>query len=332
MKALVYTEPGTLNYRDEPDPVCQSGDVLLKIDAVGICGSDLHAFLGHDERRPAPLILGHEASGTIVGGKNDGAKMLVNPLVPCGRCSACVSGRTNICPSRQIVSMAPRQGAFAQLLSIPEHNLIQVPGGMDMVKAALAEPIATGWHAVAKAAKAADRPLAECRALVLGGGAVGLSAALSLNAQGCRNILLAETNALRRATAKKEEFCTPFDPLDNNLAEPNSIDVVIDCVGANTTRKAAVGAVVPGGVIVHVGLMDADDGIDVRKLTLQEITFIGSYTYTMQDFKASVAAMHSGALGSLNWYEERPLSEGASAFADLLQGRSPSAKILLRPH
>ena len=142
---------------------------------------------------------------------------------------------------------------------------------------------------------------------------------------------MAETNELRRKTAAQAGICTPFDPINNNKAGENSVDVVIDCVGGKPTRVGAISAIRPGGVIVHVGLMDGVDGIDVRKLTLQEITFIGTYTYTMQDFHAVVAAMHSGTLGNLDWYEERNLSDGAGAFSDLIEGRSASAKIILRP-
>lgn len=331
MKALVYTRPGNVEYRDEPAPSPLTDEVLLKVDAVGICGSDMHAFHGHDARRIAPLILGHEASGTVVGGSSDGRRVVVNPLVTCGTCRACLSGRSNLCAQREIISMAPRQGAFAEFLRIPERNLVPVPDTMDMSKAALTEPIATGWHAVTTAAGASDRPLADCRALVFGGGAVGLSAALCLHAQGCRDITLAETNQRRHETASQTDICTPFDPIEKNIVEESSIDIVIDCVGGKPTRGGAVAAVRPGGVIVHVGLMDGADGMDIRKLTLQEITFIGTYTYTMQDFQATVAAMHGGALGSLDWYEERPLSNGAEAMADLMEGRISSAKVVLRP-
>lgn len=227
--------------------------------------------------------------------------------------------------------MAPRQGAFARYLAMPERNLLAVPDDMDINRAALAEPLATGWHGVVLAVQAANRPLSECRALVFGGGAVGLAAALALRAQGCRDILIAETNPLRRETAMVSGVGRVFDPLDGKGVEPASIDVVIDCVGGRATRAAACAAVRPGGILVHVGLMDSDDGLDIRKLTLQEVTFIGSYTYTMQDFRATVAAMQSGALGGLDWFELRSLSSGSDAFDDLVRGRTASAKIILRP-
>ena len=147
MKALVYTGAETLAYRDVPDPV----PALASADprrSVGICGSDMHAYLGHDERRPAPLILGHEAAGVIVGGPRKGHRVTINPLVTCGTCPACIAGRDNLCPSRQIISMPPREGAFAEWLAMPESNLVAMPDHVSLDQAALAEPLACGWHAV----------------------------------------------------------------------------------------------------------------------------------------------------------------------------------------
>lgn len=330
MKALVYIGAKQVAFRDAPDPMRQEGDVLMQVGAVGICGSDMHAFLGHDERRPAPLILGHEAAGRVLEGTLRDSMVVVNPLVTCGVCPDCVAGRTNLCAKREIISMAPRQGAFAERIAIPERNLVPVPAGMEVATAALAEPLATGWHAVVKAAQASHRPLAECRGLVFGGGAVGLAAALGLRAQGCTETLVAETNPKRRETAERAGFAA-LDPPAGGLDEIEPVDVVIDAVGAKPTRMAAIAAIRPGGVVVHVGLSDGADGMDMRRLTLQEITFIGTYTYTMQDFRATVGAMHSGALGPLDWFEERALSDGAGAFEDLLNGRIASAKIVLRP-
>jgi len=118
MKALVYTGVETLTYQDAPMPVAAAGQSLVKVMASGICGSDMHAFLGHDDRRPAPLILGHEAAGVIVGGPEDGRRVTINPLVPCGDCDACLTGRDNLCPERKIISMPPREGAFADYVAM----------------------------------------------------------------------------------------------------------------------------------------------------------------------------------------------------------------------
>jgi threonine dehydrogenase-like Zn-dependent dehydrogenase len=324
MKALVYDGVETLNYRDMPDPVAGSDTHLIKIEAVGICGSDMHAYLGHDARRPAPLILGHEAAGTIVGGAQNGRRVTVNPLVSCGTCAACKAGRENICPDRQIISMPPREGAFAQYVAMPDSNLVTVPDAIPMDKAALAEPLAVSWH-TARLALEALHPSMERRALVIGGGAIGLAAALALKAMGAHDVTIAEPNDARRAFLA--ETCGQATMANAS----GSFETVIDAVGYGATRASASACVMPGGVIAHVGLGDSAEGFDVRYATLQEVTFIGTYTYTMQDFRDTAQAIFDGKLGPLDWTEKRALSDGFQAFKDLRTGKVAAPKIILDP-
>lgn len=325
MKALVYIAPEVMEIRDCPDPVAPAGSHLIRVDSVGICGSDMHAYLGHDARRPAPLILGHEAAGEIVSGPRAGERVTINPLVTCGTCPACRSGRENLCPERQIISMPPREGAFAELVAMPAQNLVTVPDHIEMAKAALVEPLAVSWHA-ARLALSALHPSPTPRALVIGGGAIGVAAALALAALGVGTIEIVEPNPTRRAFLR--DRCgfdareTPGDPAP----------VVIDAVGYAATRAAASAAATPGGVIAHVGLGEDAGGLDIRRLTLQEITFIGTYTYTAKDFRDTAAALFDGRLGPLDWIEERALSDGAAAFADIRAGRVPAPKIILKPN
>jgi threonine dehydrogenase-like Zn-dependent dehydrogenase len=330
MKALVYTRPSVLEFRDMADPVPQADEVLVAVRGVGICGSDMYAWHGHDARRPAPLILGHEAAGRIVSGPRKGERVTINPLVSCGQCDDCVSGRSNICGERQIISMPPRDGAFAELVRIPERNVVTIPPSMPVAKAALAEPVAVSYHAIKLAMRALHRPLPQARCIVIGGGAIGLAAALCLEMFGATSIDIFETNVARHATlAAAGPFRVYVPGIDNGA--PESADLVIDAVGSNATRASASRLVRPGGVIVHTGLQGGEGGLDIRRLTLQEVTFIGTYTYSMVDFRETVAALASGQLGPLDWFEERPLAEGATAFDDLDQGRSAAAKIILRP-
>ncbi len=330
MKALVYTATEEVAYRDEPDPQPGPGDAVVRIDSVGICGSDMHAYHGHDPRRVPPLILGHEASGVVEAGADAGRRVVINPLINCGRCDDCLGGRSNLCGDRQLIGMAI-PGAFAERVAVPERNLIAMPEGMDPDLAALTEPAATSLHAVNLAARAAHRPLSEARALVLGGGSIGLFAALCLARHGCTDIALGDTNPLRRAAAEGIDVARVYDPLgDGGSPAPGTIDVAIDAVGTAATRQAAVAAVRPGGVIMHIGLLDSAGELDVRKMTLAEITFIGTYTYTMVDLRAALQALHSGGLGALDWIDRRPLSEGATAFHDIDTGRA-APKIILHP-
>jgi alcohol dehydrogenase len=330
MKALVYTDPNEVTYRDEPDPVLAAGEVVLRIDAVGICGSDMHAYHGHDPRRVPPLILGHELAGTVVAGPGIGRRYTANPLITCGVCEYCVQGRNNLCADRTMVGMT-RPGAFAERMSIPTGSLIEIPQDMSPVTAALTEPAATALHALNLSMRAMQRPVPECRLLIIGGGAIGMLSALLARSYGCGDVRVAETNALRRASLERHAGCRAFDPLAQQAVADSSVDLVIDAVGAKTTRNAAFAAVKPGGVIMHVGLQDWASEIDMRKLTLAELTLLGTYTYSTADLRATVAALQRGAFGDLGWVEQRPLAEGARAFRDLHEGRSASAKIVLHP-
>ncbi|MEL6464588.1 MAG: alcohol dehydrogenase catalytic domain-containing protein [Pseudomonadota bacterium] len=324
MKALVYDGVETLTFRNMPSAVSSADQELVRIASSGICGSDMHAYLGHDPRRPAPLILGHEAAGTILGGARDGERVTINPLVGCGVCRYCMSGRENLCPDRTIISMPPRQGAFAELVAMRPENLVTVPDHVPLDKAALAEPLAVSWHSVRLGLAALD-PSASRTALILGGGAIGVAAALALKAQGFESVTVAERNKTRRRFVENQCLISSVP------AGTGQYGLVIDAVGYAATREIASTITEPGGVIVHIGLGEDIGGLDIRRMTLQEITFIGTYTYTPQDFRDTCTAIFDGRLGPLDWTEPRSLSDGAAAFSDLRAGRVAAPKIILHP-
>ncbi len=324
MKALVYEGVEQVAFRDVPNTVPREAEHLIRIEAAGICGSDMHAYLGHDARRPAPLILGHEAAGVVVGGPRDGTRVTINPLVACGVCRACTAGRENLCPDRQIISMPPREGAFAQYVAMPDANLVEVPDHVSFTKAALAEPLAVSWHAVRLSLEALQ-PDMDRKALVIGGGAIGVAAALALTAAGVGDVVIVEPNDRRRTYL--QEICS-FTVVANTT---DAFPLVIDAVGYAATRATASELAQPGGVIAHVGLGDGAGGLDIRRMTLQEITFIGTYTYTAEDFRQTAQAIFNGRLGALDWIEERALSDGDRAFRDLRKGVVAAPKIILAP-
>jgi threonine dehydrogenase-like Zn-dependent dehydrogenase len=330
MKALVYTDTLELQYREEPEPVLEGSESLIQIEAVGICGSDMHAYHGHDARRVPPLILGHEAVGIVQNGSRKGERVVLNPLITCGKCNHCLGGRSNLCAQRELIGMR-RAGAFAQYINIPEQNLLDMPQDMDPVIASLAEPAATSLHAIYLAEKILHRPLSECRALVIGGGSIGVFAALMLKHKGCKSIYLGDTNALRRETANKLNCGTIYDPISGDQPAAASFDLVIDAVGSGRTRASSCQLVAAGGIISHVGLQDNEAGLDTRRMTLEEITFLGNYTYSVLDLRAAIDLLYSGALGPLDWVETRSLSDGAAAFREIHEGKAASPKIVLTP-
>ncbi|MDP4026911.1 alcohol dehydrogenase catalytic domain-containing protein [Methylobacterium sp. NEAU 140] len=332
MRALIYTGPNALIVDDVPIPVPGAGEVLVRVEAVGICGSDMHAYHGHDARRPAPLILGHEAAGRVAEGPRTGARVAVNPLVTCGNCPACESGRTHLCPSRQILSMPPRPGAFADYVCVPEKSLVPIPDALSTTHAALTEPLAVAYHAVNQGARLLGRPLAGARCVVLGGGAIGFGSGLVLAMQGAGEVVIIEPNPERRTEAARglpTARCLAPDDAEGPI--PDSADLILDAVGSDATRAKASQLARPGAVIVHIGLLPGERGLDVRKITLQEIVVSGSYCYTMQEFRDVVDALADGRLGPLDWTEERPLVAGAVAFADMDASRVAAPKLILRP-
>ena len=333
MKAVVYTNPNEMQLQDRAEPELADGEVVLRIDAAGICGSDMHAYHGHDPRRKPGLVLGHEFAATVLQSASAswraGQRVTGNPLITCGHCEYCLQGRDNLCAHRTMVGMT-RPGAFAERMSIPARCLIELPDSLNAVSAALTEPAATALHAINLSMRVLVRPLQECRVLVLGGGAIGMLAALLLRHYGVAELRVAEVNPLRRASIEQHVRCSAFDPRSESAGE-NAFDYVIDAVGSATTRTSALAAVKPGGVVMHIGLQDWASEIDMRKLTLAEITLLGTYTYSQADLHATVAALARGAFGGLEWVQTRPLAEAPEAFADLHAGRTASAKVVLMP-
>jgi 2-desacetyl-2-hydroxyethyl bacteriochlorophyllide A dehydrogenase len=333
MKALVYTAPNEVQLLERPAPSLETDEVVLRIEAVGICGSDMHAYHGHDPRRLPGLVLGHEFCGTVLESASSlysvGTRVTGNPLITCGRCDYCVQGRNNLCSKRTMVGMT-RPGAFAERMSIPAASLIEMPQDMSALHAAVTEPAATALHAINLSMKVMQRPLQENRTLIIGGGAIGMLSALLLSRYGCHDLLVAEVNPLRRKQLETHAKVRTYNPMDSAAPE-NHFDFVIDAVGSKATRNSAFQAISPGGVIMHIGLQDWASEIDMRKLTLAEITLLGTYTYTTADLRATVQAIYRGDFGDLSWVDARPLADGAKAFDDLDKGRAASAKVVLCP-
>ncbi|MGI9350614.1 MAG: alcohol dehydrogenase catalytic domain-containing protein [Rhizobiaceae bacterium] len=323
MKALVYTDTMQTEFRDEPAPVARDHEVVVDLSHCGICGSDMHAWHGHDVRRVPPLILGHEAVGIARSGKFEGKRVAINPLMTCGNCNFCETGNEHLCSSRELIGMRV-PGAFAEAVAIKEQNLTALPDHLSFDEAALAEPLAVAIHAV-KLGVARSRS-DGISSIVLGGGAIGLLCALVLEQYGVSNIRIAETNELRRGMLAEVTSAIPYDPIND---KPKiEVDLLLDCVGSGITRVSASGLVKPGGTIIHVGLQDNEPGLDTRRITLQEIAFIGTYCYTNADFSEALKMLADGGISRQGWSEIRPLSEGGCGFEDIHNAKAVPKIIL----
>ena len=332
MRALVYTNTQKLIYREENNPKTKTGESIIKVTASGICGSDMHAYHGKDNRRIPPLILGHEISGIIDKGKDIGKEVVLNPLITCGKCSYCQNGNEHLCEKRIILGMnrpIERQGGFAEFVSIPEKNIYKLPKGLSIKEAPIAEPTAVAFHAVELGEKSILKDIKKSKALVIGGGAIGLLCGLILsNVKKCDDITIVDPNNKRLKECSKYLNAMPVSPESKNIVESN-FDIVFDTVGLEATRLQAIKSIKPGGTIIHIGLTQSGGNFDFRKATLQEITFIGTYCYTNEDFKKTLNILSNREIGSLDWIEYRNLKDGTKAFKEIHDGSCSAPKIVL---
>ena len=332
MQALVYTDTQTLIYREEKNPKLLNGESIIKVSASGICGSDMHAYHGHDNRRIPPLILGHEVSGVINKGKDIGKKVVLNPLITCGKCNYCTNKREHLCPKRIILGMnrpIERQGGFAEYVSIPDKNIYELPKNLNMKEAPIAEPCAVALHAVELGENELSLKLKDSKALVIGSGAIGLLSGLILSkVKKCKEIVIVEPNDKRLKESLKYLDADGLKPNSKNINKDH-FDIVFDTVGLEATRKQAIESIKPGGIIIHIGLTQPSGNFDFRKTTLQEITFIGTYCYTNRDFEKTLNILNNKEIGALDWIEYRNLKDGALAFKEIHDGKCAAPKIIL---
>ena len=334
MQALVYTGTNKIDFREEKDPITKPGESLIKVKASGICGSDMHAYHGNDERRIPPLILGHEVSGTSLDGKFKNKDVVINPLISCENCDYCKNESEHLCPERTMIGMSTpikREGGLAELVSVPEKNIFEVPEKLSIKEAALAEPSAVALHAVLLAEQNLKKPLSECKILIQGAGAIGLLCGLVLNKEKkTTNIIMSDPNKKRLDECNKYLKANFVSPNDKSI-KANNFDLILESVGLEATRHQAIKSIAPGGTILHIGLTQPSGTFDFKKLTIQEVTLVGTYCYTNNDFQKTLEILKEKRLGDLGWIEFRDLKKGSEAFQEIHNGSCVAPKIILTP-
>jgi len=329
MRAAVTTSDG-FEMIDVPDPVPGPLDVVVRVAANGICGSDLSTA----PLLPPGVIMGHEFAGEVIATGSDvdaaawpaGTPVAAMPVTGCGRCRACVTGDIARCADAQTMGLGLRPGAMAELVAVPADSCVRLEGfsaDVDLVNAAIAEPLAVGLHAVQATPIAPD-----ARVLVMGAGPVGLAVLHWLSRSPAGVIACSDKAPARLSAAHDNGATDTYDPAD---VPSSSFDVVIECVGKPGVIGSAMDAAAPRGTVVVAGVCLSEDPLMpvlgvVKELTLRFVSY-----YTRDEFAASARAVVTGAVRVADFVSDRVgLDEVGRVMADL---RSPSdqRKVLVVP-
>lgn len=303
-RAAVLHGVHDLRVETRPVPAPGSHEVLVRVAAVGVCGSDVHYYehgrIGDHVVRE-PMVLGHEASGTVVatgsaaGRHRVGARVAMEPGVPCGRCPECRHGRYNLCPDVRFFATPPVDGAFADYVVIHEDFAHEVPDSVSLEAAALMEPLSVGIWASRKARVAPGDAV-----LVSGAGPIGLCAVLAARAHGATDITVTDVGAVRLEAAARAGATRTVDVSSAPLSESGTTaDVLLECSGATPAVRDGIAALDRAGRAVLVGMGEDEVPLPLAAVQGRELELTGTFRYA-NTYPAAVAMVASGAV-DLDW-------------------------------
>ena len=325
MKALFYPAWDAMEMRDVPEPSPKPGEVLLKVLAVGICGSELHGFVIHAPRRTPPLIMGHEFAGEVlavgqgVKGYRAGDVVAVNSTISCGTCEACVDGDPHVCRTAEVFG-TKRPGAFAEQVAVPVSTLLPMPENVTAVQASLMEPLGNGVHAWSMVRRRFPETV-----VIFGAGAIGLFALQVAKAAGAGRLAVVDVSPARLAVARRLGAERTFNARSDDVlagigdfTRGRGADVAIDAVGAANTRDLAVKAIRKGCECVWLGLHDDATTVGGLDIVLGEKAIYGSFAVRPRDLRAALDLLGAGKITLEPWVRTFLLTDGAQVFMQLV--------------
>jgi L-iditol 2-dehydrogenase len=342
MKALLLSRYKHLEIADLPDPTPRQGEVLVSVAACGICGSDVHGYGGSSGRRIPPIVMGHEAAGTIaalgdgVKGFTEGDRVTFDSTIFCGACDNCRRGDVNLCDHREVLGVScaefRRAGAFAQYVAVPSRILYRLPENLSFTEAAMLEAVSVALHGVSLAQISTG-----CTALVVGAGMIGLLTLQALRAAGCSRIFVTDLDGTRLKLALDVGATAALSPDADvveqimQLTEGAGVDVAIEAVGRNETVKAAIESVRKGGTVVLVGNISPEVTLPLQKVVTRQIRLQGSCA-SSGEYPRAIELLASGAIQVASLITAiAPLEEGPRWF-ERLYAREPNLmKVILTP-
>ncbi len=336
MKALVYTARRTMEVRQVADPSPKPGEVLLKVSSAGLCGSDLHGFLGHSPRRQPGLVMGHETVAQVlephktVTAWRPGQRVSFNPLVSCGGCPACADGRQNLCENWWLFGMDQVQGTFAEYVSVPACQLLPLSEGLPGKEAILVEPLAVVIHFFRISMEGAPETM-----VIWGAGTIGSLALVLAKLRGIPKVAVVDQNEERLAVAKRlgADLVLNSAKVDalkalKEWGGKGGADYVAECVGVEATRKAAVACGKKGGRLLFIGMGHNESPLPWIDMIRNEQAVFTSFGYTPRDFQASMNMIEARRFDLTSWTESCPLEQGQAAFTKMADNPGDTLKLM----
>lgn len=303
MKQAVMTAPGRIEFRDVPTPTPKDGEVLIKMMRIGVCGSDIHVYHGKHPYTSYPVVQGHEVSGEIaglgpgVGGFKPGDKVTVQPQVVCGKCYSCTHGSYHICDELKVMGFQTT-GMASEYFAVDAKKVLKLPDGMSLDKGAMVEPLAVAVHALGRAGGISGK-----KVLVLGAGPIGNLVAQAAKGLGADKVMITDISDYRLGVAKEcgADFCVNTG--SNELAPeilknfgPDKADLILECIGINTTMDQAVSNARKGTDIIVVGVFGMKASVDLGFVQDRELRLIGTAMYQERDYIRAIELIEAGRI------------------------------------
>lgn len=311
---------------ERPRPVPLAGEVEVAVEFAGICGSDISGFLGHSARRKPKLVFGHE----LVGRLSDGRRVVANPLISCGHCTACLSGSQNLCTSWRLLGMDQVAGTFAEFVVLPSAQIHEIPESLAANRAIFTEPLANVVHLFR---------LAACppffRLAIVGAGTMGALALLTARRIGASEVLMLDIDDQRLHCMQQLGASAVVNTgTPEGIAQAKDFagwgfDVVLDASGNTVARQMAFDLCRPGGQVVLLGMAHQKSEIDFVTSIRKEHRVTMSFAYTPIDFQRALGLITAGEIDLTKYCAELPLEKGQEAFEMITEHPGSTLKVML---
>ncbi len=343
MKALLLSEYNRLEMTELPMPRPGPAEVLVRVEACGICGSDVHGYDGSSGRRIPPIVMGHEAAGTVaavgagVGEIREGERVTFDSTVYCGDCEYCRRGEMNLCERRQVLGVSTpeyrRAGAFAEFVVVPDRIVHRLPEQVTFAEAAMVEPLSVAVHAVS----ISEIP-ENGTALVIGAGMIGLLVLQALRAAGCFRVYVADVDDSRLELAKQLGAAGVINAKTadtvtevRRFTEGAGVDVALEAVGSTPTVKAAIESVRKGGTVTLIGNIAPTVEIPLQTVVSRQIRLQGTAA-SSGEYPQSIDMLKRGAVDVKKLISiVAPLEDGPDWFERLHAREANLMKVVLTP-